>query len=299
MNIQAIPYSRWADTARTMHMLLQMLGKVKLRRNAPQPEWNHALLYPTPSGFTTGLVPHDGYGFAVTMDIAAGRVDALCTSGRSSGFSLTGTHSVSELYARFGRMLEGIGHATPINAEPQEMPTKTPFGEQTGRHAWDGDAARAYFQNALFAHRALGQFAAPYRGKKISPSLFWGTFDMTTVLFSGVEKPFGGSGLIERVAFDEQFVEFGFWPGDDAVDDPSFFALPYPFLEKDLSGEAVRPAAAWYSPEKKEYFLKLKDIASEKDPAAVLNDFLWDAFHAVTRAEGWPNLSWLTKPLAL
>ncbi len=44
-------YGEWKETARLVHMSLQMAGKVKVEKMAPQPEWNHVLLNLTPPGF--------------------------------------------------------------------------------------------------------------------------------------------------------------------------------------------------------------------------------------------------------
>lgn len=290
-------FSQWADTAHVIHMLTQMMGKVKLGRMESQPEWNHALLSPTSSGFTTGLIPQGETSFEIVLDIEASTVQARCTSGLAAGFPIREGRSISGYYADFLKILEHIGHAITLNPAPQEVANTTPFDRQTQPLAYDINSARSYFEACIFAHNALLTFAAPIRGKKILPSLFWGTFDMTTVIFAGVDRPYGGKGLIERVAFDEQFVEFGFWPGDTNVEDPSFFVLPYPFLEKDLTGSRVSPKEAFYSMEKKEFFLPLKDVLRYDNPQEVVLNFCRDTFDIVAREEHWPNLDWFTKPL--
>lgn len=295
--MQAMRYSQWQDTAHTLHMILQMMGKVKLKRMPSQPEWNHALLMATASGFTTGLIPDGLNSFEIVFDMHASQVEARCTSGLSAGFPVRGEKSVADYYAAFMGMLAYIGHATRINKIPQEVPNQTPFDKQQERHTYDAGSARNYFDTAIFARNALLTFASPIRSKKIQPQLFWGTFDMTTVLFSGLEKPFPGEGLIERVAFDEQFVEFGYWPGDTVVDEPSFFVLPYPFLTQDLPDEAVSPKEAYYSSAKKEYFLKLSDALAYDDPTEVVRKFCEDAFAMVVKAENWQDVQWFTKPL--
>lgn len=132
--ITTVPYSEWAVTAETMHMILQTMGKVKLRRMDAQPEWNHALLYVTPGGFTTGLIPHGQSSFAVEIDLAQSTVTARCTTGMTAGFTIGGVRSVAAYYADFTAMLLHIGHDTPINPIPQEMANTTPFDQQTTPH---------------------------------------------------------------------------------------------------------------------------------------------------------------------
>lgn len=100
-----------------------------------------------------------------------------------------------------------------------------------------------------------------------------------------------------RVAFDEQMIEFGFWPGDAENPDPSFFILPYPFMARDLSKSGIKPDAAYYSKEKAEFFLKLEDVLAAPDPEAVVHEFLQSGYRIITEKEKWKNLEWLYQPL--
>ncbi len=291
-------YSEWSDTALMLHLVSQMLGKTKLARLEPQPEWEHVLLQLTADGLSTGLIPGDT-PFMIEMSLREGRVTTTRVDGRSSGFAFRDGASVSDCYAAFNRMLDAVFCRTELFTVPMEMSTRTPFEEDTATRRYDPRQAAMFLRMCVFAHNALLRFAAPYRGKKILPAFFWGTFDVTTVLFSGKPAPFPGQGVIEKGAFDEQMIEFGFWPGDDVWDDPSFFVLPYPFLTRDLSGAPVSPERAFFSKEKGEFFFPLKDVLACDQPETALHDFLCNSFEVVTRAEAWENLDWLTRPLPM
>ncbi|MFC6117965.1 DUF5996 family protein [Macrococcoides bohemicum] len=66
----------------------------------------------------------------------------------------------------------------------------------------------------------------------MKPGLFWGTFDFTCILLYNEHIPFPDPAkVIERAAFDESMIEFGFWFGDDKFVGPTFFVLPYPFFK--------------------------------------------------------------------
>lgn len=290
-------YSSWRQTNIALHMLLQMMGKTKLDKMAPQPEWNQSLLYPTPKGFTTGLVPDTVGSFEVRLDLVAKRVEARCICGTQAGFALADGSSVSDYYDQYLAMLDYVGHPCSINSAPQEVFFDTPFEKQTDPVDFDSERAWEYFETCVFAHNALLAFSSAYRGKKIQPSLFWGTFDMTTVLFAGVDMPFSGKGKIEQVAFDEVFVEFGFWPGDEKLDDPSFFALPYPYVETPPPGKTKMPEGARFAPEKKEYIYPLQDALRSSNPQQAVVEFCDAAFEALSTANKWPHLEWYTKPL--
>ena len=54
----ALPFSEWRDTAMTLHMWTQIVGKIRMVQS---PWLNHSwsvTLYVTPRGMTTGTVPH-------------------------------------------------------------------------------------------------------------------------------------------------------------------------------------------------------------------------------------------------
>ncbi|HBU12483.1 MAG TPA: hypothetical protein DEB31_07070 [Clostridiales bacterium] len=297
--MKALKYSEWTETAHILHMVFQMMGKVKLVKLRAQPEWSHVLIYPTAKGFSTGLIPDGGRSFTISLHIGDAMVYAHSTDGAVAGFPLRGRASVSEYYQNFTRMLAHINHTAKFSSKPQEVPDTTPFEAQATKYDFDRGAAEVYFENCIFAHNALLDFASPFRGKKILPALFWGTFDMTAVLFAGVDQPFPGKGVIEKSAFDEKLMEFGFWPGDAVVEEPNFFVLPYPFVQTPISTENVTPKEAVFSTEKKEFFLPLKDVLRYGDPAGTVKQFCRDAFAAVCKAESWQGVEWFTKPLLI
>lgn len=294
--MKVLKYGEWKDTATTVHMILQMMGKTKLNKMNPQPEWNQSLLYINSEGFTTGLINNNNNSFEIKLNLHKGSVEATCTSGLSASFMLRDNTSISEYYSDYLKILETINHNVTIYPVPQEVHFTTPFPELVEKTNYDNKAALDYFKSCIFVRNALLKFASEYRGKKILPAMFWGTFDMTTVLFSGKEIPFPGEGIIEKVAFNEQFVEFGYWPGDPYVEDPSLFILAYPFIEKDLAHLPIEPKEAYYLQEKAEYFLSLKDVFKYDNPEEVIVKFCEQAFINITNEEKWDNKDWLLEP---
>ena len=58
----ALPYGEWAPTKKTLHLVVQMLGKAKLALAPPQPEWLHVPLFLGARGFATGPMPYPFLG---------------------------------------------------------------------------------------------------------------------------------------------------------------------------------------------------------------------------------------------
>ncbi len=297
--MKILKYSEWKDTALAIHQISQMLGKTKLAWQEPQPEWNHSLLQISANGFTTGLISNGENSFEVRICLKKGRVEALNINGKVSSFSFESGKSVAEYYKMYKEMLADVMCQTQICTKPMEMSITTPFEDNHDILHYDESCAMDFHKMMGFAYEQELNFVSFFRGKKMLPTFFWGTFDMSTVLFSGKAEPFPYQGYIEKAAFDEQMIEFGFWPGDDEVDEPAFFILPYPFITKDLSDTPIQPDKAYYSKEKAEYFLTLKDAFSYDDPAKAVQDFFKSAYDIIKVEEKWNNTEWFEQTLTI
>ena len=294
--IKAQNYSEWKKTAWALHMILQMMGKTKLALSYPEPGWNHALLHITPNGYTTGLIPYGSKSFSVDIDLRTSIVSLHSANGEFSGFTLQDNKSVSSYFASYNYLLDSMGFEVDITSTPQEVSDTTSFDKQTQRLEWDQKSALNYLYANQFAHNAISRFTASFRGKKISPGLFWATYDMTGILFSGKEAGDSGKREMGKPLFAEQRIEFGFWPGDPRWDKPALFAVSYPPDEKTYADDMVQPKEATYNHDYAEFFLPLEAVLQYEDPMAETVRFFEDAFSTYSK-ENWEDLNWFTKPL--
>ena len=285
-------YDQWEETALVLQQILQMMGKTKLAYLEPQPQWGHILLDFTAGGFSTGLILEGPLGessFSIELSLRDRRVQATRIDGRESGFTLRSGASISTYYQEFMQMLNEVLWETEIYTVPQEMALTTPFEKNNAPCDFDFVAAFDFLSLCVFAYKGIYRFLAPFRYKKFLPHFFWGTFDTTGALFSGKESPWPYKGFIEAGAFDEQLMEFGFWPGDSMVKDPSFFVLAYPFPTRDYRQVSLGPKGAVFSAEKSEFFLPVKDLLACNDPAAGLQEFFMTCYRLIVEDEKWPR----------
>ena len=290
-------YSEWKDTALIIHQISQMIGKTMLEHMEPQPQWNNVLLKLTSDGFSSELITFEEKSFQIDISLRDSKVIMSRVDGKKVSFNLHGKKSISEYYFEFHNLLEEMECKKAIYTVPQEMSITIPFEENHEKLNYDSDDALMFHDMCVFTYNAQTEFIAKYRAKKILPSFFWGTFDMTTAIFNGVADPFSGGSIIEKVAFDEQMIEFGFWPGDDNVDEPTFFILSYPFAPADLSDSNIEPGKAYYGTAKSEFFITLEDILSYDNPKQALCDFYQSGFEILAKHFNWPNMEWINKPL--
>ena len=119
MNKKFLNYTDWQGTADTLHMYLQMLGKVKLMRCHQRPEWAHVRLYLTVEGVPTGIIPGDDSPFEIQANFMKHLVIFRNGNGKMVTFTLQDGLPVMEFYKQFMKGLEEIGSPTAINVRAQ------------------------------------------------------------------------------------------------------------------------------------------------------------------------------------
>ncbi|MFY7868445.1 MAG: DUF5996 family protein, partial [Exiguobacterium sp.] len=62
-------HSDWHDTKLTLHLISQLLGKIKLKLAPPEPQWGHVSLPLTVHGFTTGLLFEGERALQIDVDL--------------------------------------------------------------------------------------------------------------------------------------------------------------------------------------------------------------------------------------
>ena len=67
----ALPYDEWRDTAATLHMWTQIVGKIRMTQSPWLNHSWHVTLYITPRGMTTGAIPHGDRTFGIDFDFIA------------------------------------------------------------------------------------------------------------------------------------------------------------------------------------------------------------------------------------
>lgn len=299
MKKEFLNYSQWQDTADTLHLLLQMAGKVKLERCDMRPEWAHVRLYVTTEGLSTGLIPGIDAPFEIFFNLRKHEVDVRSANGKYVMIALSDDFPVCDFYRELMRALEFIGSPTIINLHPQEFDVSVEFDKDTLHRSYDIRAIAIFLDNLLFAHECLESFVSPFRGKVTFPACYFGSMDLSASVYSGQCVPYKGEDRIAAIGYDEQCCEFGFWAGDTEQPSPSFYVMPYPFLSGIEGYEALlKPNEATFSSEKQEFFFTLEDAFSHEYPKEAVKRFCQSSFEILQKVQRWEHIKWITKPLA-
>lgn len=282
--------SEWEATCTTVHMWLQIIGKIRL---AQSPWVNHswgAALYVTPQGVTTALIPHAGGAFSIDMDWTAHVLRIQTVHGETRTIALR-PMPVADFYATLMEALNRLGVPVQIMARPVEVEEAIPFAEDTTHAAYDADAIHRFWKALVQADRVLKSFRASFVGKASPVHLFWGAFDLAATRFSGREAPTHPGGVpncadwVMQEAYAHELASAGFWPGA-GVGEAAFYAYMYP--EPDGFQEIeVSPDAAYYHRDLGEFVLPYEAVRTAPDPDAALHGFLQCTYEAGATLGQW------------
>jgi hypothetical protein len=290
--LPSLPYRDWNDTRTTLHLLLQMVGKVRLALMPSLNHWWHVPLYLCARGLTTRPIPVDGgrRALEIEIDVLAAAVTALTSDGGRSGFALTG-QPVARLHEQLFAALADLGIAVDIVGRPFGIDVETPFADDTAHRAWDGDAVRRFWRALIWVEGVLARFAGRFYGKATPIHLFWHSLDLAYTRFNGARAPeLPEADPVTREAYTHEVISFGFWAGDESVPEASFYSYTSPSPD-GLDAEPLEPAAAsWNLRTGTPQALLAYDAArSAADPDGEVLRFLESAYQAGARLRGWDD----------
>jgi len=290
----ALPLDAWADTYATLHMLTQIVGKMRLALAPMQNHWWQVALYVTERGLTTSPMPYGERSVTVDFDFIGHEVSVRTSEGGSRSIPLI-QRSVRDFYSEYLKVLRSLDLSVPIMGVPVEVEVAIPFAEDTQHASYDPEAANRWWRVLVQADRVLKRFRGQFEGKSSPVHFFWGSFDLAATRFSGRRAPLHPGGApncpdyVMHEAYSRECSSCGFWPGG-GTQEAAFYAYAYP--EPDGYGaRTVRPDAAYYDTSLREFILPYDALRDADSPDDVLLAFLQSTYEAAADLAEWDRAS--------
>jgi hypothetical protein len=291
----SLPLELWIGTCETLHLWTQIVGKIRLAQSPWINHSWHVTLYVTARGLTTSPIPDGERIFQIDFDFVDHAVLLYASDGRSSSLPLR-SDSVAEFYRRLMAELAKLNLQVNIHPKPNEVADPVRFDEDDVHRTYEPEQANRFWRILLQADRVFKQFRARFLGKCSPVHFFWGAPDLAVTRFSGRRAPEHPGGIpnlpdwVTREAYSHEVSSAGFWPGGGPVAYPAFYSYAYP--EPAGFREAqVKPAAAFYSEELREFILAYDDVRQAESPDEVLLDFLQTTYEAAANLAHWDRAS--------
>jgi Family of unknown function (DUF5996) len=286
-----LPFAEWQDTAVTLHMWTQIVGKIRLTLSPWTNHSWHVTLYVTSRGLTTSPIPHGARTFEVNFDVIDHQLRIETSDGERRTIELK-PRSVADFYRSVMKSLDELHLSVTINKVPNEIENPIPFDEDEEHRAYDREYANRFWRVLVQSDRVFKEFRSRFCGKCSPVHFFWGSFDLAVTRFSGRPAPPHPGGIphlpdaITREAYSQEVSSLGFWPGNVAAPMPIFYSYAYP--EPAGFAEAkVQPAAAFYEPKFREFMLPYDVVRTAEKPDEVLLDFAQSAYDAASKLGKW------------
>lgn len=281
-----LPYAAWKDTMETLHMELQIIGKVRLALSPFEPQWANVPLYLTARGLTTTPMASRDQIFQIDVDLIDHQVVVLTTLGDSRRVALT-ARPVADFYRDFTAALRSLRIEVQISPLPSEVANPIPFPEDIKHSVYDPTWATRFFHVLSQIDLVFKEHRSRFRGKTSLVNFFWGTFDLALTRYSGraVEPPLN-AGVIVRRGADAEVICTGFWPGNAQVPAPAFFGYAAP-PPTGIEKEPVRPASAHWHPAIKEFLLLYDDVRKAVSPREAILEFCESVYAVGARLGRW------------
>jgi hypothetical protein len=285
-----LPYAAWRETASTLQLWTQIVGKVRL---ALTPWLNHGWqvpLYVTARGLGTSAIPTGNEILEIEFDFVRHRLVMLTSRGEERTLALE-PQTVADFYGRVLAHLRDLGVVVALNEGPNEVQNPIRFSQDRTHAAYDADAAHRFWRALIQVDRIFKLFRTGFLGKASPVHFFWGSFDLAVTRFSGRTAPLhpgGVAGLpdaVTREAYSHEVSSAGFWPGNDGFPQAAFYSYAYP----EPPGFRDRPVTpgAGFDAKLGEFVLPYDTVRAAADPDALLLDFLSTTYAAAAESATW------------
>ncbi len=293
-----LPLEAWKETAQTLHLWMQIVGKIRLTQTPWINHSWHVPLYVTARGMTTSPMPHGRRLFQIDFDFIDHRLLIEANDGMIRHMTLR-ARSVADFYLELTTLLAGMGLGVRLDTTPNEIADAIPFEKDQTHASYDPEYANRFWRATAQADRVFQQFRARFVGKCSPVHFFWGSFDLAVTRFSGRRAPEHAGGVphlpdwVVREAYSQEVCSCGFWPGGEPTPFPLFYSYAYP-EPPGYAAATVRPQGAEYHPGLREFILPYEAVRQAASPDAVLLEFLQSTYDAAANLGKWDRagLEW-------
>jgi hypothetical protein len=286
-----LPYEEWRESASTLHLWLQMVGKIRLMHCPWLNHSWHVTLQTSARGLGTRLMWHEKAAFQIEFDFIDHRLVIRLDDGRVAALPL-GSESTASFYRKLMSTLADLDLPVTINTMPNELADAIPFELDDVHHAYDPEYINRYWRVLVQVERVFESFRAKYVGKCSPVHFFWGSADLAVTRFSGREAPPHPGGVpnlpdwVAREAYSHEVSSAGFWAGGEQYPHAIFYSYAYP-EPPGFANAIVSPGAAHYDTTLREFVLPYEDVRTATSPDAALLEFLQSTYEAAADLAAW------------
>lgn len=279
-------WDQWKETAVTLHMFMQIVGKTRVALTPVQNHWWNVPFYLTARGLTTSAMPVPTGGLLdIEFDFVTHELICRRSTGAIERLALR-PQPVAKFYAGYLTALSNLGVQVHIDPLPVEVKEPVRFHEDTEHKSYDAEAVLRFWNVLSQADTLLKRFSTNFYGKISPVHFFWGSLDLAVTRFNGhraPERP--GADAIQTEAYSHDCISAGFWPGNGGYGQAAFYCYAAPVPERLHS--AVLGSRGEFNKDLGEFLLNYDEARTSSNPAQTVLDFLKSTYDAAADAANW------------
>ncbi len=288
-NWPSLSWPAWKDSCTTLHLWLQIIGKIKTGLSPFVNHWWNVALYVTSRGLTTSPIPFRDLNFQMDLDFINHALVITTTRGDTRTIELK-PRSVADFYNTLMSTLRSLGIEVSFWTTPVEISERIPFETDNQHSAYDPEYVNRHWRVLVQADRIMKLFRSRFIGKASPVHFFWGSFDMAASRFSGrTAPPHPGSPNVSRSvmleAYSHEVYSCGFWAGA-GLGEPAFYAYAYP-VPQGYKTSRVQPEEAYYNNDFGEFILPYEAARSAPSPDDKILSFFQSTYEAAANLARW------------
>src|SRR5271168_5085009 len=286
MQWPALPWGEWADTANTLHMWTQIVGKTRLALTPLQNHWWNVPLYVTARGLGTSAMACGDDVLDIEFDFVAHVLHLRLGSGVDKAMKLK-PQTVADFYREYLECLAALGVSAKIMPMPVEVANPIRFDLDTEHKSYDTKYVHRFWQVLVHAEKVFRAWGTGFLGKVSPVHFFWGSFDLAATRFSGRSAPpRPGADMIQREAYSHEVISAGFWPGNGGYGEAAFSCYSAP-VPAGLSDATIQPEGAGWDKALGEFVFKYDAVRTLASPEKALMEFLESSYGAAADVAKW------------
>ena len=288
-------------TFAVLHLVSQMLGKIRVAHATWQNHGWHLTLRPRANGLETlPTAASPGRSFTLTLDLCAHGIALVVSDGERDMVPFAG-QTVADIHQQLVAMLDRHGLPSRFHGRPNEIADAVPFADDKAERKYDAESARRLLDAFQLIVPIFDRFRAGFVGKASPVHFFWGSFDLAVTRFSGrtaPPHPGGVPGLPDRVtreAYSHEVSSAGFWPGGVTPAAPIFYSYAYP---EPVGFREARPTQGTFDATLGEFTLTYDEVRSAANPERTITAFLQSTYDIAADLARWDRATLERDPVA-
>lgn len=277
----------WTKTRETLHMWLQIVGKIELVTTSLINHWWNVSFEVSARGLRTRLMHDRDRQFDAEFDFVDHQLVFRAVDGKTASVALE-SRSVADFYDAVNAALAELTVECRIFTTPNEVSPAIPFPDNTEVHPYDEAAANTFWRQLVQMERVFSYWRSGFAGKDSPVQVFWGSLDLACARYSGrPAPPHEGAPpncpqFVMNEAEDRENASAGYWPGGGG--EGIFYAYTYP--EPD-GYRTAQVSVGTFDDELGEWILPYETVRTAADPDQMLLTFLNETYAVAADLAHW------------